>query len=96
MGRRRGGEDSDEGIISGGFAEPPKLEYDSVAPGTTATNDGWAWPAGLKKAHYFVSTKALCDNDRVFSGKLLPGQGMTKIPGPGDCVACWRMAPRAR
>jgi hypothetical protein len=58
---------------------------------TTRDQEGWAFPALAKKAHYFVNVESLCGR-WWFTGQLDENQKTPEKPQKTDCVECHRKA----
>jgi len=56
--------------------------------------DGWCWPGDARKAHFFVAGRSLCGRWAFFGDALLT-QGMKDVPGPDDCLTCFKKAKAA-
>lgn len=50
-------------------------------------NEGWGFPGGSRKAHYFVGTVSLCRKWGFYHGPLTANQEGTS---PDDCAGCRR------
>ena len=48
--------------------------------------EGWGFPTGSRKAHYFVDGRSLC-RKWMYLGGLMPSE---KTTVPSDCVTCAR------
>lgn len=49
--------------------------------------EGWGFPGGSRKAHYFVGTMSLCRKWGFYTGPLTKNQDGSS---PDDCVVCAR------
>lgn len=47
--------------------------------------EGWGFPTGSRKAHYFVRSESLCRRWGLYFGVLEPDTGKAS---PDDCAAC--------
>lgn len=51
--------------------------------------NGWNWPGGARKAHYFEGGRSLCRRWLFFESQE-QSQEIRDEPGPDDCRPCWR------
>ena len=54
-------------------------------------SEGWGFPGGSRKAHYFRQMTSLCRRWGFYAGHLEADNG---TPSPDDCAACRRVLDR--